>query len=379
MKTLKLWMWLTAGGALTLSAAAQNYDRPDQPPPRPGNQPPAVNLLSDRLIDSTINRITDRMAELYGLDEDQVWNTRDTLKARFPEWLKQNRDELQTLFVQYLEAVTGDDPPTPQEVADWAARAAPLVQEFTGLVDDTTEEMRGYLTDQQQVLLEGQKAAMQVVTNYLQQRLTTWQNGGYDWTTEWPRSETFEMQETQRQRELQRETLAAKNRAMGLPADAGQEVAAGGAPGAVAGSGVHTRPGSDAKDEWATYVENFIKRYQLDEAQQNSAHKFLRSQQELRDRYLQRHFSDIKSLADKQKAAKDDDEKALVKTEYERLNKPIDGYFQRLKDRLETLPTRKQRAAAAQADEAKQATAPAGEERPSALKTEKREDGATKR
>ncbi len=377
MKTLKLWMWLTVAGALATAAAAQNYDQPQQePPPRPARPP---GLLNDRVVDSAINRITDRMAEVYGLDEDQLWNTRDTIKARFPQWLQQNRDELQALFVQYVEAVIGDDPPTAEEVADWATRAAPLVQEFTGLVDDTTEEMRGYLTDQQQVMLDGQKAAMQVVTNYFQQRLTTWQSGGYDWKNEWPRSKTFEEQELARQQQLQRETQQAKNVAMGLPADAGQEAAAGGAPDTTgAKPSAHTKPGSGAKDEWATYVENFIKRYQLDDAQQAKARSFLRDQQELRDRYLQRHLSDIKTLEEKQKAAKDDDEKALVKTAYERLNRPVEGYFQRLKDRLETLPTRKQRAAAVQADETEAAKTPVSEERKSALKTEKPENGQPK-
>jgi hypothetical protein len=117
-------------------------------------------------------------------------------------------------------------------------------------------------------------------------------------------------------------------------------------------------------------VENFIKRYQLDEAQQNSAHKFLRNQQELRDRYLQKRLTDVKTLEDRQKAAKSNDEKEQVRAEYERLNKPIERYFQRLKERLETLPTRKQRATAAQTEEAGRAQAPVSEERKAAMKAE---------
>jgi hypothetical protein len=379
MNTLKLWMWLTVAGALAASAAAQNYDQP-QPDQRP-RPPRPPGLLNDRVIDLAINRITDHMAELYGFDEDQLYNTRDSIKARFPQWIKQNRDELQALFVQYVEAVIGDDPPSAEQVADWAARAAPLVQEFTGLVDDTTEEMRGYLNDQQQVMLEGQKAAMQVVSGYLQQRLATWQSGGYDWKTEWPGSNTFQEQEKARQRQLERETTQARNVAMGLPADTGETPIAGGTSGATGAAkpAAQSRPGAGgAQDEWAVYTENFIKRYQLDEAQQNSAHKFLRDQQELRDRYLQRHLADIKTLEDKQKAAKDEDARALVKTEYERLNKPVDGYFQRLKDRLETLPRRNQRAAAAQVDENGKAKEASAEQHKSALKTDQPQTNQTK-
>jgi hypothetical protein len=345
MNTPQSWMALTLVSALAVGAVAQNDDQPEPTNARPRGRP--AGLLNDRVIDLTINRITDHMAELYGFDEDQLWNTRDSVKACFPQWIKQNRDELQALFVQYVEAVIGDDPPTAEEVADWAARAAPLLQEFTGLVDETTEEMRGYLNDRQQVLLEGQMAAMQVATNYLDRRLATWQQGGYDWQTEWPGAPTFRAQEKARREQLEREQLQAKKVAMGLPPDAAEATATAAG---VAKPGAHSRPGVGAKDEWAVYTENFIKRYQLDEAQQNSARKFLRDQQELRDRYLQRHIDDIKTLEQKQQAAKDEDAKALVKKDYERLYKPVEGYFERLKERLETLPRRAQRAAAAQAD-----------------------------
>jgi hypothetical protein len=186
---------------------------------------------SERLVDLAINRIVDRMAEVYGLDEDQLWDTRDVLKARFPQWLQQNRAELQSLMMQYFEAVMGDEPPTPEEVADWAARAAPLVEEFTSLVDETTEDMRGYLTDEQQVLLDGQLAAMQVGMNYMQQRLATWRAGGYDWQTEWPRSDVFREQEVQRRQRLEREAEREKRIAMGLPADTGS------VPGGAASAG----------------------------------------------------------------------------------------------------------------------------------------------
>jgi len=369
MKATQLWMGLVLAGLTAAPAGAQDYNQPE-PPPRRGGPPPAGFWPTDRLIELAINRITDHMAEAYGFDEDQLWNTRDTIKGRFPQWMQQNRAELQSLMNQYFEAVLGDDPPAPQEVADWAARATPLFEEFTGLVDDTTEEMRGYLTDQQQVLLDGQRAAFQVGMNYMQQRLATWREGRYDWKTEWPRSDTFREKERQRQQQLERETQQARNVAMGLPADT--DLGPGdGPPGAKATTTAPTRPSLGAtKDEWTAYVENFIKRYNLDEAQQNSARKFLRDQQELRDRYLQRHLSDIQALENKQKTAQGDDAKQQVKADYERLNRPIDGYYQRLKDRLETLPTRKQRAAAAQADEASQAKAPVSEERKAAMKTE---------
>ncbi len=375
MNTTMLRLWTVLVALAATGAVAQDYPPPVRPPHR-GDVPPAGFWPTERLLDHLIDRITDEMAGIYGFDEDQLWNTRDTLKARFPVWLQQNRPQIQTLINQYMEAVTAGEPPTPEEVADWAARAQPLLDEFTSLVDETTEEMRGYLTDEQQVILDGQRAAMQVGMNYMRQRLATWKDGGYAWQTEWPRSDAFRAQEQERRKQFEREAERAKLQAMGLPPDTGTAPGAGGA--AAAGEGATpgakpvtpTRPASGTKDEWATYVENFIKRYQLDEAQQNSAHKFLRNQQELRDRYLQKRLTDVKTLEDRQKAAKSDDEKEQVRAEYERLNKPIERYFQRLKERLETLPTRKQRATAAQTEEASRAQAPVSEERKAAMKAE---------
>jgi hypothetical protein len=357
-----MWMWLVWTGLTAAGAVAQDYP-PPAPPQRPSKANAAGLLLTDRMIDSAINRITDQMAEIYGFDEDQLWNTRDTIKARFPEWLKQNRAELQGLVVQYLEAVMGDEPPSPEEVADWATRAAPLFGEFNSLVGETADDMRGYLTDQQQVLLDGQLAAMQVGMNYMQQRLGNWSQGGYDWKTEWPRSKGFQDEEKGRQQKLEQEAQQAKNVAMGLPPDAGDAAAAGGAVADAPKPPTPTRPSnSAAKDEWAVYVDNFIKRYELDDAQQNSAKKFLRDAQELRDRYLARHVDDIKALEAKQKVAQGDEDKERLRGQFVELNRPIDRYFQRLKDRLEGLPTRKQRALAAQTDEAGRGKAAVAEE-----------------
>jgi hypothetical protein len=354
MKTTRIGVWLAVAGLAAAGAGAQD-NRDDQ---RPQRRRPAASpglFFTDEIIDLAIDRMTDQMANEYAFDEDQLWNTRALIKERFPPWLREHRDEIIQLVNEYAMAMLSGDPPTPEYVADWASRAMPLFQEAFGMIDETTQEMRSYMTDEQQIHLDGQVAAFQVGRNYLLNRIQVWSDGGYDWESEWPRSEKFRQRERERREQVEREAERERLLAMGVnPETAGG--AGPGAPPAGEKPAAQTRP-VGPKDEWTTYVENFIKRYQLDEAQQNTARKILRSLQEERDHYLSRKGDDIQVAEKKLKAAQTDDQRASARTELDRLNQPLERYFDQLKDRLNRIPSRKQRAAAAQADMAARAKA----------------------
>jgi hypothetical protein len=105
------------------------------------------------------------------------------------------------------------------------------------------------------------------------------------------------------------------------------------------------------KDEWTRYVEDFIRRYNLNDEQQQKAHSLLQQQLERREHYLRRKDREVERIRNMFKQAQGDAQKtALAETAYRRLNEPIDTMFQKLKEKLETLPTRDQRRAAALAE-----------------------------
>lgn len=359
MRRTRVWIGLALVGWAAATALAQD-DSNGQRPARGRPNPPPGLFLTPKIMDLVMDRVADEMAKQYNLDEQQVLSTRDVLKARFPGWIEQNREQITNLGNEYIAILMGGDPPDAEVVADWAKRAKPLINDGLQMIQETSDEMRTYMTDEQQVLLDGQMAAMGVGMKYLQQRMDTWEAGGYDWRTEWPRSDEFKKEERARQEKLQREAAVAQARATGQPLEPAQTGAAGaggetGAPVADSAKPSLVRPG--VKDNWTVYVENFIKRYQLDEAQQTSARRFLRDQQEQRDKYLARRKDDISALEGRLKAAKTDEERDKVRGDLEKMNQPIENCFARLKDRLESLPTRKQRAAAAQTDIAARAKA----------------------
>ncbi len=346
--TLTVALGVLAAGAWAQSPARRGPD-PNGPPP---DEIPLDGFWpTPRMMDRMMDRIADSMVGHYGLDDDQLYQTRELFKSRFPQWLAENRPALQRLTNEYFEALLNDQPPTPEEVADWAARAQPLWQGFAQVFEETTEDMRSYLTDEQQTILDGEVAVWGVAKGHVTNRFQVWSEGGYDAETEWPRGEGFRDQKVKREQEFTEEAIRAKNTALGVQIEAAE---AGGAAGAAGGQAPTptSQPAVAGKvrDEWVEYTENFIRRYNLDDAQQNTAHTILASLQEQRDRYLRRRLPEIEKLEKKLVGARSEDDRARIRIAYQRIQEPLDRYFQQLKDRLDKLPTRIQRVDAAQSE-----------------------------
>ncbi len=105
------------------------------------------------------------------------------------------------------------------------------------------------------------------------------------------------------------------------------------------------------EDMWDTYVQTFIKRYQLDEAQSESARSILR---ECKTRASAYRLSKDRDFAEAKKRLKDvrDSKQSptITKTKekvwtqvLQKLRKPVDDLFEELKDRLAKIPTSAQR------------------------------------
>lgn len=359
MKTARLWCILALAGLGAFAGAAQSpppdddqYETLDR-----GGYPDPVFIFNDRIVDLAIDRIAAGMVNHYKLDDDQLWETKRVLKQRFPEWIQANRTEIIDLTNQYIEALLADEPPPPETVAEWATRVQPLVDQFNGLFVESTEEFREFFTPEQQLILDGEMAVYNVAMNHFNGRLGVWSAGGFDWESEWPRGPEFKQTQAQREEQLEAEAIHAKMQAMGQ--DPGDEpvqyaIEGGASPG--------VQPAADAqpqsmrpdrkgpKDEWELYVERFIARYQLTDDQKAQAIRILHKHQSRRDAYLRRKATEIDALYKQFEGATAEDKRAEFRTAYEKLNAPLTRYFEQLKADLDRLPTRRQRAAAAQAD-----------------------------
>lgn len=355
--------------ALILAAPVFALAQDEPPPPERLQEVPQAGFWpTQRMMDRIVVKITEEMGEQYEMDEDQLERTR-ALVERFPKWFQDNRAEIMDLTNQYFEALLEDDPPTPEVVAAWAARVLPLTQEFKGLVDETTDEMRTFMTDDQQDKLEQELAGVNVGFNFVTNKLGAWAAGGYDPETEWINDRGRERDiEEKRAVKAEADAAAAAEKAAqeGERAEIADAQGGGTPPPATADIAKPTETSkAKPKDEWETYVDDFIRRYELDEAQKNSAYRILRAQQQERERLLTRRAKDIDRAQKLVADAKTPDEKAAAKAEYEKVNAPIERCYQKLKDGLDKLPTRKQKADAAKKENdkpAKEADKPAKSE-----------------
>lgn len=318
-----------------------------------------VLFFTPGIINNVINRITDEMGRHYGFDDDQVWNARDVLKSQFPDWFMNHRREIVPLMNEYVEMICDDEPPTPERVAEWVSRVQPLANDFMVRVEESAEELRDFMTEEQQQILSGELAAINVAVGQMNRRFEVWKRGGFDWETEWPGSERFHREEVRRQQQLIDQQNQAREEVWGPGVSAemlrdGEIVIA---PEIEEPQGKGGGGASPNKDAWEIYVEDFIKRYDLDEAQQNQAHKILRAQLEDRADYLRRIDGRVRELQRAFSKAKTEEEKARLREQVDRLNTPLQRRFELLKERLDRIPTRKQREVAAMAELPAQASA----------------------
>lgn len=276
-----------------------------------------------KMMERIIDRIVDQMVKHYDLDDEQSRLTRELFKARYPEYLNENRAEIQSLLNQYFEALLNDEAPDPEEVAEWALRAQPVLAGLGEMTHETMDVMREYFNDDQTVMLDAELTAFDAGLRMAQNKLSVWADGGYDPETEWIRPPK-------------------ENRAGGSAAEQPPEDEA-------PDDERQTVTTSAPEDEWTVYTRRFIERYQLNDEQRQKAFQILRRQQEARDRYLRRKVDEMAQVTRLlTEAATEEDRQASLRA-YEQLNAPVNQIFQRLQERLETLPTRAQRKAAEEA------------------------------
>lgn len=350
-----------AGLAASAAVAQQPFgEDPNAVRPQP-TAPPTEGFWPTRvMLERFIDRITEEMSERYQFDEEQLENTRRLLKENFPKFLSENRAELQTLMNQFMEAQLHDQPPAVEEVSDWARRALPLISKFGDMVNNTTVQMREYMTEEQKITLEGEMAAFNTGLKFAGNKLGVWSDGGYNPELEWPRSPGSRQRRKEEERRMQAEAEAARQQAIaqasGQPVETAAVPAPAGAPQpppAAKPAAPPAKPAAPA-DEWTKYVEDFIKRYQLDEAQRNQAHKHLEAAKLERSKYLLKNSANLDRVDKALKEARTDEERTKAKADADKLRAPINRYFQQLKDKLEKIPSQSQRTRAARQAEGKE-------------------------
>lgn len=351
--------WLPPAAPAQETAEYPPQDMPEefyQDRPRRTTSIPTEGFWPTKLMMERIfERIADEMASNYEMDDDQRDRTASLFKGRLVRFLDKNRPEIQSLMNEFFEVQLHNQAPTPEAVATWSQRVLPLLDDLKVVVEDMTEGMREYFTDDQVTKLEGELAAFHTGLTIASAKLGTWAAGQYDPEREWfapgPGRERMQREEAEKmeaemvdaQRQAERAaTTDAADSAVGESHDRGADSPARSGP--APASAPASRPSS--KDEWTIYTDDFVRRYDLEPEQEQKARSFLRSQQFERDRYLQRKSAEIEKVTQAAMDSAGEEDRARAKEDADRLQAPIERMFQQLKDKLNTLPTRAQRARA---------------------------------
>lgn len=321
-----------------------------QPPA--DDTPPAGFWPTRAMMDGLYNQMMAGLESQYDLDVDQSEQIELILRDRIDRFLHSNRRELQELMNQYFEALLNTEVPEVEEVADWAARISPIIERFGQEMDAAAESMHELMTDEQREKLETNMAGFRTGMQMAQERMRVWADGGFDPSTEWPDGREFEEAERARQAETAAAIQAARESARERTAHAGPvhpepaetvpDTPEPHTPRAESTTAPATAPAAPP-DEWAEYVDQFIRRYDLNTEQQQQARRFLKQRQAQRSSLLNRRAADLARLGDRFRDATSPEEYEKAEREYNQLMKPVSDQFDRLKKQLETLPTREQR------------------------------------
>jgi hypothetical protein len=335
-------MALLSGLTLVVTAFGQFDAQPPQERDTEEKKPLLQFNVTDQLLQNFLHRmVDDGLNRVYNFDDYQSYQTKQLMTEKIPAWVAENSDRIGPLVTQYLEAISADTPPSPEMVANWASEAQALRESFMGVVDNVTTEMRTYLNEDQQIILDGELAAWNVANGFIDQRLEVWAEGGFNPETDWPRGSQFRTTQRERDQMAQQEINEAR-----------QAVLAGDMTLQEARGSVATE--QRTRDEWTKYVEAFIKKYNLDTTQQQQARRLLANAQEQRDNWLLVRGREFDRIEEKLASAETDEKKAQWLKRYEDLIGPVNKMEERLKSGLDKLPTRAQRKAVIEAERAKE-------------------------
>lgn len=309
-----------------------------------------------------LDALTGRLADRYLLSADQTDALRRLIGREAHTMLVRHGARLIPQIVEAVQTRLAGQPFTAEQIARWTRESTPIFEDMQQRLDSATDEFVQMLDPVQQELAQVDLTAAHRRIERITEMRASWQRGEWqagDWGLDQDpiqRGDTPNDGEAgagvsgRHEADLPRD----ERRRVRPPAPSGAEAAAS----ATTTSRPTSRPASDA-DSWAQYVRDFIRRYQLDRGQQERAWAIYTSERERRDLFDKRYAEKLASY--RRSTSRDTEEfrRGLAEIEQSQAS-TREKIFESLKRRLDRLPTRAQRrAAAASGPERATDTAPA--------------------
>jgi hypothetical protein len=293
------------------------------------SDPPAFAPLS-AIIDTVVRGFAVEVGETYELTPQQQRAVESKMLARWRTFFTEQRDDLEPLVREYLGARSAASPPSPDQVADWAARAMPVFRRLKRNAEAGQIEVRELLDDQQRAAFDQRQAQRQMGLRMFESQLKRWSVGSFR------ESEWWEPPQPSGANPAPGSAIEPRAGTNGLPAVPPE---ATGLPGLYG-----TVPPRIALEmlSWEKYVRDFCVRYDLDRSQRNAADSILREMIERALDHTYRNRMGITALEHKIQTGSGTAD-AAFEQQLRELFGPIDRMFAELDARIQKLPTPGQR------------------------------------
>lgn len=323
-----MFMVQSANGPKTpASEGASLNSSPEPERPREGIWP------TRKLMNLMLNRWSDELSAQFELTEKQRAEVRERVPRQWSQFLKDHRAEIQPLVNEYLEIHMEEEPPTADQVQDWAGRALPVFEEMRTQFEEGIGEFRRVIEPSQKAKFDAKALQLKLGLRVAGQQLQKWKDGEIDPKGFWTPPST-------------------------RPSESRPEApwsSANLADSSAARPPAPPKPDKDTIDSelesWDRFVADFASQHRFNLGQVTAAQSCLRELKE-RARDHRDHFRDeILALEKEIRNNKGTEaELADIKGKLVRLYGPVDAMFAELKNRVEQIATSDQRSPEAPAD-----------------------------
>ena len=298
------------------------------------------------------NRLTGLVSERYDLDESQEQLLRDTLIRESNEMFQRHSGRIMSYVVDAIQTRAAGEAFTAEQVARWVQTAEPVFLESRQRMNSTVQRLMPELDEAQRELVQQDLDALNHRMDDIYEMGERWFNGQWQ-----PSDWGMEDDPIQLAGEARVQTDSTPDRSEDEPADSKPGPAAGGGRSEPAEAQIGDTSPLDRRDRsrtigppkprgndpWARYVERFIKKYKLEEAQQTQAWKIYRDLKAQADKLRSRYGQRIEEAGQRVKKSADESSRVVPRELEAKLKTSLDKLFEQLKERLKRLPTRAQR------------------------------------
>ena len=292
-------------------------------------------------FDKAIEMVGDR----YLLDEGQMASLQGHFIRANVDLFARHADRIMDYAIDAIETRAAGEPFTPEQIARWTELAEPVFLDARRSVNEIAKEFGQELDPEQRELLQRDVDAANRRMGDMERLAQRWKRGEWDphdWGMEDDPIQNRGTRVAQPADETEPDTGSGEppQPRTRPPTPPDREEVKTPVAESPARQQAPTRPSTD-NDPWAQYVRDFIKKYDLNDEQQQRAWLYYRDAKERDAVFARRYERRTQPLREKV----DDDERAraALKRRTEEHSAERDRLFGQLKRRLERLPTRAQR------------------------------------